>query len=359
MRILILGALGAYPERIQTFLDHGHSIYFVSTQQIPELELHGDFQLFTYTSLGQNIFGRNQKIAELIDQQKIDLMYSLLNIWDGSLTATAAFLASGPTVPVVRHYKEQYMRPFWEEQITLEQSSAAIFISEESRAYFQQLYTIPESTLCLDGDSIPEKYLTNHFQPKLSSSDGQPHFLIAGTASADNGRYDYRNMIREITQLGAHVHLYAQFRSLKSNGELHSAKEVEEEYQKTLQSSLFHLHAPITPSRFVEEWSRYDAGILHAVKEDDPFRVLNLPNRYTGYLAAGLPITIMADEMPAMYRFLNNLGIALPYNSTQDLLDQFPWRDQNKNAHLSRNKITFEANYPKLIDFFQHVEESL
>jgi hypothetical protein len=39
----------------------------------------------------------------LIEDERIDVVYSLLNAWDGSNQATAALLRRGCPVPVVRH----------------------------------------------------------------------------------------------------------------------------------------------------------------------------------------------------------------------------------------------------------------
>lgn len=115
--------------------------------------------------------------------------------------------------------------------------------------------------------------------------------LIAGSASNDGGRYDYRELIGEIIGLGAHIHLYGQFRILQATGQLHNTGTVEAAYRE-LSDERFHIHPPISPDRLVEEWSCYDAGLLHVPQINDKFLALNMPNHYNAYgrcRAAGSP----------------------------------------------------------------------
>ena len=59
-------------------------------------------------------------LQQLIEDERIDVVYSLLNAWDGSNQATAALLRRGCPVPVVRHYKEHLLDPDADKQVCVE-----------------------------------------------------------------------------------------------------------------------------------------------------------------------------------------------------------------------------------------------
>jgi hypothetical protein len=353
MRLLLLGALGPYPERLHSFVEEGHQVWFVSTLFLPPQEqLHGVKACHLW-DLGAAPTDAVEKLAQLIERERIDVVYSLLNVWDGSNHPTALLLQRGCSAPVVRHYKEHYMAPSEDERTCLQQSDGVIFINGESRDYFSTCYSLPERTACLDADSLPRRYLAGALQPKLSAGDGRPHLLIAGRATEDGGRYDYRDLILDLAQRKAHVHLYGQFQRMDANGHYKPSHEVEELYRGLGAGDCFHIHALIPPSRFVEEWSCYDAGLLHVPRPDDPFSALNMPNRYSAYIAAGLPVALCAGHMPAMQRHLEAMNAAVVYGDLSELVGRLPDQNATAGAMNSREAVTFEAVFPELVNFLQ------
>src|SRR5215212_3002122 len=110
MRLLMLGALGPYPERVSTFLDHQHQLWYVSTVPLPPEQLVG-VTACSLPALTTSAEPATRRILDLIKTQRIEAVYSLLNAWDGSNTITAELLQQGCPVPVIRHYKEHYMYP--------------------------------------------------------------------------------------------------------------------------------------------------------------------------------------------------------------------------------------------------------
>jgi hypothetical protein len=351
VRLLILGALGPYPERVRAFLEEGHPLWYVSTGSLaPAPEIPG-IPAFAFSDLAAAPEDAVERLVRLIQSEQIEAVYSLLNVWDKSNQATAALLSRGCPVPVIRHYKEHYLSPWEDERTSIEQSAGAVFINSESRDYFAGVYRLPERTACLDADLLPRRYLAGRLQPKLSRRDQRPHLLIAGSATDDGGRYDYRDLIRQLIDRKAHVHLYGQFRRLQASGQLHNRPEVESSYRGLASGQYLHLHAPIPPTRFVTEWSRYDAGLLHVPKPDDPFRLLNLPNRFSAYVAAGVPVAIPAGEMPAMQRHLEAFGAAIVYGDAADLVGRLPDPVAVGGAIAAREAITFEAVLPSLLSF--------
>jgi hypothetical protein len=355
MRLLMLGAPGPYPERLQTFRDAGHHLWWISTLLLPPTGPVAGVNACHLWDLARAPEEAIERLVELIDTERIDAVYSLLNVWDGSHHPTALLLRRGCPVPVIRHYKEHYLSPSADERTCLEQSDGVIFINRESRDYFATCYQLPARTACFDADLLPHRYLAGTLQPRLSAQDGHPHLLIAGTATDDGGRYDYRELIRELTGHAAHIHLYGQFRRMDASGRYQAALDVEATYRALTVTGYLHLHALVPPARFVDEWSRYDAGLLHVPRPDDPFRRLNMPNRYSAYLAAGVPVALPAGHMPAMQRPLEALGAAIVYADTADLVRRVPDVEAMQGALKSRASVTFEAVFPDLMNFVREV----
>ncbi|MGH2369526.1 MAG: hypothetical protein ACRDI2_15160, partial [Chloroflexota bacterium] len=295
------------------------------------------------------------RLAEWIEAERIDAIYSLLNAWDGSNWVTAGLLRHGCPAPVVRHYKEHYLTPTEDERVCLERSAGVIFVNDEARDYFAGRYRLPARTALLDADLLPRRYLAGRRQPKRSSADGRPHLLIAGSAMDDGGRYDYRALMRELAGYGAHVHLYGLFRRMRqSDGWLLEDPEVEILYRDLAAGSEYlHVHPIVPPAWFVEEWSRYDAGLLHAPDPNDRFRTQNFPNRYGAYVAAGVPVALRAGEMPALQRHLEGLAAAVVHDDLADLVRRLPDPRAAAGALAARESVTFESTLPKLLTFIQ------
>jgi hypothetical protein len=76
-----------------------------------------------------------ERLVELVDTERIDAVYSLLNVWEGSHHPMALLLRRGCPIPVIHHYKEHYLSPSADERTYLEQSDGVIFINRESRDY--------------------------------------------------------------------------------------------------------------------------------------------------------------------------------------------------------------------------------
>ena len=354
MRLLVLGALGPYPERMAAFTREGHRLWYLSTEWLPDTLREVPWEAVEPFAATSSAEERARLAREWIERHRIEAVYSLLNVWDGSNAVTAALLRAGSPVPVVRHYKEQYLRADEDERTCLEQSQGVVLLNEESRRFFAGMYRLPERVICLDGDPLPVRYHAGELRPKLSAVDGKPHLLIAGTATDDGGRYDYRALVRGLTAAGAHVHLYGQFRRLQPTGQMANVPEVADGYRRAGAEGRLHLHAAVRPEEFVTAWSPYDAGLLHNPSADDPFRAFNLPNRYSAYLAAGLAVAMPAGEMPAMERHLREIGAPpVLYGEAAELAEKLPDATASARALAARGGATFEAGYGRLAEFIR------
>jgi hypothetical protein len=236
-----------------------------------------------------------------------------------------------------------------------------LLVNGLARDYFAARYRLPARTACLDADPLPRRYLRGRLRPKLSAADGRPHLLLAGSATADGGRYDYRELLRALAGARAHVHLYGQFRRLDpATGWLLDAPAVAAAYRALAADAAcapyLHLHAPVRPARFAAAWSPYDAGLLHAPDPRDRFRAQNFPNRYSAYLAAGVPVALADGDLPALQRHLVALGAAVVYDPADgaaDLVRRLPDPGAAAAALAAREAVTFEALLPRLEAFLR------
>ena len=101
MRLLILGGLGAYPERLNTFVEAGHRLWYVCshphTNYMASICEHlAGITAFDLAKVDAEPVGWLQR---LIEHERIEVVYSLLNAWDGSNQITAALLRKGSPVP--------------------------------------------------------------------------------------------------------------------------------------------------------------------------------------------------------------------------------------------------------------------
>jgi hypothetical protein len=98
MRILVLGAPGPYPERLRTFRAAGHHLWWVSTLLLPPPEQLTGVTACHLWDLARTPEAAVERLVELIDTERIDAVYSLLNVWDGSQQPTALLLRRGSPV---------------------------------------------------------------------------------------------------------------------------------------------------------------------------------------------------------------------------------------------------------------------
>jgi hypothetical protein len=118
-----------------------------------------------------------------------------------------------------------------------------------------------------------------------------------------------------------------------------------------------HLHEYIGPDHFSNIWSRYDAGFMHP--KVDPidrafyFERMNLPNRYTAYLAAGLPLAVPREGQEAMLMLIKQHGIGYEYSDFDDLAEHL-YDDRlitalTLAATSKRKSSSFDRNVAQLV----------
>ena len=207
----------------------------------------------------------------------------------------------------------------------------------------------------MDGDMPPIEHFSNQFSPKLSATDGALHTVVPGRLIGVGA-----NEMHQLADKNIHVHLYTE--------NLHERRDSFINSMKKAAPSHFHSHPNCTPEKWVEEFSRYDAGWLHSFKsenEGDIMRAtwddLNMPARMNTLAAAGLPMIQFdnSGHIVAMQEHIKKINAGIFYKDADNLKAQLA--DRQLMEKLSNNMIQnrmcfcFDEYIPRLLDFFNQV----
>lgn len=358
MNILLAGRLGRYAERILTLRDLGHQLVYCTlapTKQRPLPDDLGDDAIPRYVLDRRTA---SETARRIVADHDIDVVYSMKNVWDGSLELVTAMLDAG-VGPIIRHYKEHFCQPSEAERRSLTETAAQIYINEASLDYFRRVYDVPLDTAhVLDTDFLPARYVTDELAPKLRHADGRPHLLVAGGVSATGGRNDVRLLCAAMARHRIHVHIHgAKFVGPDAEGTWRVGdRTAHDAYRALTETGYVHLHDHVDPPEFTRTFSAYDAGLMHVTASgthDAAFQPLNRPNRLAAYSAAGLPLAQQSGGHDAMERLVEETGIGFLYRDHDELASIL--EDRERFAALTavalrrRHELTYEANAPALV----------
>ncbi|MCC6072402.1 hypothetical protein ACFSQU_08140 [Massilia sp. GCM10020059] len=129
-----------------------------------------------------------------------------------------------------------------------------------------------------------------------------------------------------------------------------------------------HLHANVDQSRWVTEFSRYDAGWLHAFDSKNRGEIrradwddLNYPARMATLACAGLPMIQRANPgaLVATQSMTQRLGMGVFFESPGELGQVMRERASigkvRANVWQERGQFTFDQHAPGLAGFFRRV----
>lgn len=356
----MLGSLGPNQDRILALAARVDGLVYAYTEFHPSL-VRLEKEIVCIPLARRNLV---PQVRYLLTRYEISIIYSLLSAADQSTEVTLEVLDGGIAVPIVRHYKEHPCIPTLEERRILLDTAGQIYINRESLEYFRRIYGVSlESAHIVDADMIAERYMSDDFSEKLRLQDGEPHLLVAGGMSMLSDRLDVRELCVEMDRRHVHVHLFGYVVGKGEDGcpivgHIPTLRAYED-----LEGSLsyVHRHAYVPPAEFCPAWSRYDAGFMHT--KVDPhdktaaFEELNLPYRYTAYLAAGLPLAVPKEGQRAMRSLVESCDVGVIYSDYDDLAAKL--HDENVMAALSseargrRRYFSFDSNADKLIEILK------
>ncbi len=351
LKILIVGELAYNPERIYALEQSGHKLY----------GLWVEYPDFSFSEVGPLPFGHIEDIPqdnweEHVKQINPDIIYGLLNA--GAVMRVYQVVKKFPKIPYVWHMKEGpflcLQRLTWNNMMYLfRHASGIIYLNDVIKKWYEQFLPPSEApTLILDGDLPKSDYFTDNFTSKLSDIDGEIHTLIAGRMIGITSE-GFQTLIEN----KIHIHLYNEnYYELNAKGVDKFAK---------ISRDYFHIHSHVPPEKWVEEFSKYDAGWLHCFdskNEMDLMRAtwddLNVPARLSTYAAAGLPCIISKNEghLVASKEITTSLGVAITFSQYEELAEKLVkevrQRRLTKKMKDIRMQFSFDYNVPQIINLF-------
>ena len=355
LKILLVGELAYNADRVLALEEQGHKLYGLWMREP-----------YWYNTVGPLPFGHVEDLPrdhwqEAIRRVRPDIIYALLN-WQ-AVPFAHEVMATTPRIPFVWHFKEG---PFicmekgtWPLLVDLHRrADGQIFCSPEMRDWFDTV--IPglsedKPTHVLDGDLPKRDWFADTRSPLLSETDGDIHTVSPGRPIGL-----HPEVVAELAAHRIHLHFYGEF----TQGQWLQWIET----TSRLAPGFLHLHPNVGQARWTEEFSRYDAGWLHAFTSTNGGEIrraiwddLNYPARLSTLAAAGLPMIQQENEgaVVATQTLARQLGIGVSYRSIAELAAQLKDGNEMKAVRervwQQRHLFTFDYHVPGLIAFFREV----
>lgn len=355
LKILLVGELAYNADRVLALEEQGHRLYGLWMRRP-----------YWYNAVGPMPFGHVEDLPhenwrDAVRRLQPDIIYGLLN-WQAVPFAHEVLMAT-PGIPFAWHFKEG---PFicldkgtWKELLELYRyADGRIFSSPEMRDWFDTVVpglSRARPSFVLDGDLPKADWFAGERAPLLSDADGEVHTVVPGRPIGL-----HPHTMTELAAERVHVHFYGDFTQGQWREWIATSMRLAPGY--------LHLHPNVDQSRWVEEFSRYDAGWLHAFDSSNGGELrranwddLNYPARIATLAAAGLPMiqrdnegAIVATETLArryglglLYRSIAELGAALRERDRMAALREQVWRE--------RRRFCFDEHVPALVAFFREV----
>lgn len=355
LKILLVGELSYNPERIYALEEYGHTLYGLWIQNPG----------YSFSNIGHFPFGNIEDIEydkyegtwkDKIKKIKPDIIYALSN-WDG-VDLAYSVLKANLGIPFVWHFKEG---PFvcmangdWPKLFELYlYADGKIFINNETKDWFSQFLPITSPYFLMDLDPPKKEVFSNNLSRKLSAKDNSIHTVIPGRMIGLD-----HNDIKMLAKYDIHLHLYSE--------SAHDGRRSHNTFLKKIAPDHFHIHPHVSSRKWVEEFSKYDAGWLHCFNSKNygdlskaTWDDLNIPARLYTLAAAKLPM-IQRDNFKhrvAMQDIVQRTGVGLFFKSISNLSatlhDKEKMSQIRSNLDRSRYQFCFDSHVPDLSSFFQ------
>jgi hypothetical protein len=357
LKIVLAGELAYNADRVLALEEQGHTLYGLWTDRP-----------YWFNTVGPLPFGHVRELPragwrETLAQIQPDLIYAQLN-WQAVPFAHEVLMATSG-IPFVWHFKEG---PFiciekgsWPQLLDLYRyADGRIFSSPELRDWFETAAPgLSRTRPCflLDGDLPRRAWFSDARSPLLSAGDGEVHTVVPGRPIGLHPA-----TVAELANHRIHLHFYGDFTQGQWRDWIANAQRLAPGY--------LHLHANVDQAQWVEEFSRYDAGWLHAFASQNAGEIrranwddLNYPARIATLAAAGLPMIQRDNEgaVVAAQSLVRRFGLGLFYRSIDELGAML--RDADGMARLreqvweQRFEFCFDTHVPALQAFFRTVIE--
>ncbi|OWW21654.1 glycosyltransferase [Noviherbaspirillum denitrificans] len=355
LKILLAGELAYNADRVLALEEQGHRLYGLWMRDP-----------YWYNTVGPLPFGHvedlpRERWKDAIRRIRPDVIYALLN-WRAVPFAHEVMHAA-PGIPFVWHFKEG---PFicmekgtWPQLVDLyRHAHGQIFCSPEMRDWFDTVVpglSDAKPTLVLDGDLPKRDWFGETRASLLSDTDGDIHTVSPGRPIGL-----HPEVVAELASHGIHLHFYGEFTQGQWLEWIATTQKLAPGY--------LHLHPNVDQSHWTEEFSRYDAGWLHAFRSANEGEIrratwddLNYPARLSTLAAAGLPMIQQANPgtIVAAQTLVDRLGTGVCYRDIADLAarlkDKEGMRGVRERVWQQRHLFTFDHHVPALVAFFREV----
>lgn len=354
LRILLVGELAYNADRILALEEAGHALFGLWMREP-----------YWYNAVGPLPFGHVEDLDPARWQDEIrrvqpDVIYAQLN-WQ-AVPFAHEVLQARTGVPFVWHFKEG---PFiclekgtWSALAALYAGAdALIHCSPEIGAWVRTLgLAAPDRPeLVLDGDLPKRDWFDAQRSPRLSAQDGAIHTVVPGRPIGL-----HPHTVAELAERDVHLHFYGDF--------THGQWRAWIDRTRTLAPAHLHVHPNVDQRGWVREFSQYDAGWLHFFASANGGEItranwddLNYPARIATLAAAGLPMLqrdnrghLVATQTLARER---NLGLFFDdmHGLAERLRDTTSVEAVRDSVWRQRERFTFDAHVPALVDFFREV----
>jgi hypothetical protein len=355
LKILLVGELAYNADRVLALEEQGHALYGLWTRTP-----------YWFNAVGPMPFGHVEDLPhenwrDAVRQVQPDVIYAQLN-WQAVPFAHEVLMAT-PGIPFVWHFKEG---PFiclekgsWPQLVDLYRyADGRIFNNPEMRDWFET--AVPglsqsRPVHLLDGDLPKRDWFAGGTSALLSGADGAVHTVVPGRPIGLHPPH-----IGELAAQDVHLHFYGDFTHGQWREWIDKSRELAPRH--------LHLHANVDQERWVEEFSRYDAGWLHAFTSMNGGEIrraswddLNYPARIATLAVAGVPMIQRANPgaIVAAQSLAQRLGIGVFYDSILDLAEQLKDRSRMQQLRAQvwarRHEFSFDHHVPELVAFFRRV----
>jgi len=355
LTIVLAGELAYNADRVLALHEAGHTLYGLWMRQP-----------YWYNTVGPLPFGHVEDLPaegwrEALERIRPDLIYGLLN-WQAVPFVHEVMLAT-PGIPFVWHFKEG---PFiclekgsWPQLVDLyRRADGRIFSSPEMRDWFDTVLPGLSSTRpshVLDGD-LPRRAALGAAAPAQPAwTDGAVHTVVPGRPIGL-----HPHTVAALAAEDVHLHFYGDYAQGQWRAWIDTTR--------ALAPRHLHLHGNVDQAHWVEAFSRYHAGWLHAFESGNGGELrranwddLNYPARLATLAAAGLPMIARdnSGHIVATQALAERLGTGVLYRTIPELAarlrDRAALAQTRERVLAARGMFCFDSHVPALVDFFRRV----
>lgn len=356
LKILLVGELAYNADRVLALEERGHRLYGLWS---PAKDIDW------FNTVGPVPFGHVEDVPregwqEAIRRIQPDVIYALLN-WQ-AVPFAHEVLRENPGIPFVWHFKEGPFicleRGTWPKLVELtERADGLIFSTPEMGAWFGSI--VPgigdRRSLVLDGDLPKRDWFQGERAERLSEIDGEIHTVVPGRPIGL-----HPETVADLAGHRIHLHFYGDY--------THGQWRAWIDRTNSMASGYLHLHHHVDQECWLPEFSRYDAGWLHAFPSTNRGDIrranwddLNVPARIATLAVAGLPMiqanndgSIVATQTLARQRHLGPLFTSIDDLATQ-LHDDHRMSELRESVWGQRHDFVFDTHADRLVAFFREV----